>query len=1260
MVFPFHRSSNTDQKAAPSEEKALHTSFLQEGILFSASRPSENWLDQPLVLGKLDETVALLRQLEEEGYVQRQGQAVFLPWSSVYDLLDHPDYSTSLVLLNLPQVKEWRPVLGSSGGLTDPDFSITLSGWTTPEGIRLQRTFILTGAQLDTTGRETTLIPHAAWETVEALAAFHQRSPDERTPDHNKRAWARIRRAALRAKADLSDFLRKTVVLTPERLRLDLRKAQFGESKTVEVSPGFEDAPAGWLETFDRLPIVQNRYQIPDGEGLVHVLLPPEVQTVLREIKRLPGRRVSGERAEAFIRNPFAALGPDACQVIDPDQFEQAREDAAISYARFLTKKRNNEVGALIGASLLVDECLQGAQRSDELIFDDIEEIETFIRKLREKIQRNAQCCFWKGYDLEILGDTPDQLALLEEIITDLRTPAKISLDDLFDLSRYSDRIQCIDVEKPYYCPFIGRKDKDDGWYPENVQEFVLYRPEGATEPLALPIHKEIVDQMASEIQQAKTSGAATISVPGFPKPVGIDEAENLVKSFCEARRDVVAGSFKPEREKDKEPAKETKRLVVKPNVVQLDHNEHRGPLQSSRTIFPPALPKSLKENFQLKEHQLQGLGWLQYLWSQSPTACRGAILADDMGLGKTLQLLCFIINRYESDPACDPFLVVAPVSLLDNWREEVDRFFGIDAIPILTLYGADLSRKRLPREAIKAHLEFDVGRLLRDDWLGGAKLVLTTYETLRDVEFSLAGQRWSVIVCDEAQKIKNPNAMVTRAAKKQNARLKIACTGTPVENTLTDLWCLFDFVQPGLLGALNSFSTQYRKPIETREGDEEEKAMVQELRIKIEPQILRRLKVDVLNDLPAKVEVQDCRHLPLSDYQRKLYAQAIRGFRSRPEGSSKGNQSPLGLLQYLRRLCSDPRPMGQMSHEGESLAEVEARSPKMAWLMQVLVTIKFQEEKVILFCEFRDLQRTLQRAIAERFGIVPNIINGDTSTKARSTTSRQKQLKDFQARAGFGVIILSPLAVGFGVNIQAANHVIHFTRPWNPAKEDQATDRAYRIGQSKDVFVYYPVVTAKDFTTFDAKLDALLNWKRELSKDMLNGSEDISPADFGDLEDVDGTKAFVDVSIGEEDLAAMTPDGFEIFCAVLWNACGYATVYRTPKSGDGGVDVVALQGKEGVLIQCKSSSIENQQLGWDGIKEVVAGAAAYSVRHPGVFFKKVVCTNQGFNETAVQQARLNHVELIDRIALRQLLKEKKVTQGDVQKFLFSQCDFYS
>jgi Holliday junction resolvase len=315
---------------------------------------------------------------------------------------------------------------------------------------------------------------------------------------------------------------------------------------------------------------------------------------------------------------------------------------------------------------------------------------------------------------------------------------------------------------------------------------------------------------------------------------------------------------------------------------------------------------------------------------------------------------------------------------------------------------------------------------------------------------------------------------------------------------------------------------------------------------------------------------------------------------------------------------------------------------------------IKANGEKAIIFCEFRDLQRTLQRAIAERFGFTPDVINGDTSTASANANNRQKRIKAFQQKSGFGAIILSPLAVGFGVNIQAANHVIHFSRTWNPAKEDQATDRAYRIGQIKDVYVYCPVVVADDFVTFDAKLDKLLEWRRDLSKNMLNGAGDISLADFGDLEDIDGGKAFTNEPLKVEDIFSMDPDGFEAFCAVLWGKHGYTKVYRTPRTGDGGIDVVAIKDKTGVLIQCKSSSREGQELGWEAVKDVVGGAAGYVARHPDVKFSLVAATNQRFNGIARSQANLNHVELVDRESLAAMLEAHPVTRGELENLLFA------
>jgi HJR/Mrr/RecB family endonuclease len=243
---------------------------------------------------------------------------------------------------------------------------------------------------------------------------------------------------------------------------------------------------------------------------------------------------------------------------------------------------------------------------------------------------------------------------------------------------------------------------------------------------------------------------------------------------------------------------------------------------------------------------------------------------------------------------------------------------------------------------------------------------------------------------------------------------------------------------------------------------------------------------------------------------------------------------------------------------------------------------------------------------------------------------------------------------VGFGVNIQAANHVIHYTRTWNPAKEDQATDRAYRIGQKKDVYVYYPVVNAEDFTTFDVKLDQLLAYKRSLADDMLNGSGDVGPNDFKLADVVPASTADgLDQRVTIDMALRMEWQHFECLAGVIWNKRGFAS-YRTPGSNDNGVDVVALAAGRGELIQVKSSGRERASLSWEAVKDVVAGAAFYKRRHPGIEFAKVCLTNQFFNSQAQENALLNAVKLLDQVQLTALLEEHPVSMLEVEKMLYT------
>ena len=1093
---------NLAQHPAASSDRLIRR-FLTSGISYTAESREEDWLSAPYTLGEDADLASFLAQLEEQAIAELHQGELLLPWQQVYAIKRSADYSASYPLLKLPPLSPLRPSLASRGSFSDADFSIFISGWIAADGSPIMEMPRITGGIIDAAG-QSALLEYEAWQTLKAIEAFHQRRQE--SAESNRICWAKIRKHAKAARAELTHFLESTVVVSPDKLALELLKHEVGDGKVIEVIPNFAGQPPNWIETFDRFGQVRDRYDVSYGEGLTYVEITPEVQTVLKEIKRMPARRVAGDRAEAFLRNPFAALGPDANQVIDAAQFEEARGKAGISFARFIALVEVAD--SALRVSLRVEEG-DGAERASVVLpFADPDELEKFIRKIQARISREAQCCGWQGYDLEILGDTPDQVAVLERALGKWRRPEGYKPSEIFDLSLYSERVEGFGIERPYFSPFIARKSEGDGWFPENVIFGLQYTPEDSDTPVALALTEETLPEFRRALEKAIDEQRSEFILPFLSRPITVAEAETTLTIFNQAQRDITARSFTPERKS----AAKRRGLVIKSNVDKVDYAELRGAL-SFPPSFPsrtkPLLPSRLRRGVSLKNYQLHGVAWLQHLWSLSPTTCRGALLADDMGLGKTIELLALIARCLEDDPQMDPVLIVAPVSLLENWKEEMEKFFEPGTLPVLTLYGLALRQKRLPPAEIENELlGAGVARLLIRGWLGEAKVVLTTYETLRDLEFSLARQKWSVMVCDEAQKIKTPNAMVTRAAKKQNARFRIACTGTPVENTLTDLWCLFDFIQPGLLGSLQDFGNRYRRPIEAE--TDEEKAQVEELRRLIEPQKLRRTKAEVARDLPLKIVDPACRAIAISERQRAYYANAVSQFKHRNGGRAEtALQSQLGLLQYLRVLCSDPRPPGPCSFNLQPLVDLEKNSPKLKWMLTELVRIKARNEKAIVFCEFKELQRVLQRAIQERTGFVADIINGDSSAAAERTDSRQKRIKSFQQAAGFGVIILSPLAVGSGVNIQAANHVIHFTRTWNPAREDQATDRAYRIGQAKDVFVYYPVVVAQDFVTFDAKLDQLLELKRKLSQDMLNGCGDVGPADFSDLQDVAGSTVF-------------------------------------------------------------------------------------------------------------------------------------------------------
>ena len=1014
------------------------------------------------------------KQLEAEGlaYINSHNNYV-LPWAEFYQLQKDPNHQPSLARFNFPSITALTPIIRSHGALTDSDFQIVMEGWRDPNGTS-KRGAKRTGGLLEI-DRQSFLLTESTWKLCETIREFSRLVGHKKIHD-NELHWSKIRRLAIQAKAGMDDFLRKTIVLQPETLQLHMRRNTQRDEPLVEIQPGFENAPENWLEAFDGFNEVQNRYSIPLPEGgIAHVLIAPEVKSVLNEIKKMPGRRVSGDRARSFLRNPYAQLGGNAENVIPPEIFEQAKDEAGIFLFNFNIQQHLDTDGRFQHAILNLDEQSTRDAPSITLTLQDKTHAWKFVQTAMGDVQKHNSSTFWAGYELALTGLSREYIHQLQTQLENTENQlSQAQADTVLNLGNYSDRVIDIGNAQVLHSPFIQRDSGEAGWIPESINDDLPPLPEKVTQ--------ELVDAVREEIDKAEYLGKVDVQLPHLPDPIDIYAAKviaNRLEKALEKQTEIDSEVV----QQDPKPARSV--LIIGHNIDDIDYVKERADtLYFDTTTAKPKLPKSIRPQTQLREHQLVGVAWLQHLHRFAPDHLSGCLLADDMGLGKTVQLLSFIGDYLETATIKRPALIIAPVSLLENWEAELDKFFFNSFGDTLKLYGNNLSNRKIKKHDVpKALLEKGITNLLVPDWRGKADIVLTTYETLRDLEFSLALEHWSIMVCDEAQKIKVPSTLMTQAAKAQKADFKIACTGTPVENSLTDLWCLFDLIQPGLLDALNVFGKKYRRPIERAEGVDE--TALQELRELIEPQILRRTKRDVAKDLPAKLEDPHCKQLPISRLQEQLYSQSINDYRKAMAGPDTNNAAMLSALHKMRMICAHPLTFSPQSSVDES--------PKVQWLLSRLREIRDKQEKVIIFTEFREIQTFLQLTLLRHFGLNITVINGDTNANSEKGASRQKLIDLFQNTPGFNVIILSTTAVGFGVNVQAANHVIHYTRCWNPAKEDQATDRAYRIGQQRDVTVYYPTIHTSQFDTFEVKLDRLLSSKRKLAGDMLNGTGEIS-----------------------------------------------------------------------------------------------------------------------------------------------------------------------
>jgi hypothetical protein len=382
---------------------------------------------------------ALVEQFCDEGIASGVEGGHLVAWDCLYTLLEDPEREAEMEVLGLPEQIEASPRLVSRGSLTDTTFSVAVDGWL--DGDR--RT--IHGAQLRAGALEvdgvTYLLPPVVWRLVDRVRGFARRPLEDRGETAQRGAWGAIRREAVAAGAMLDDFLYRTVVLTPDRLQLSLRREE--SLGLVEVQPWFEGAPSHWLNAFDAASKVRDRYDLVTPEGVVQVIITPEVSTVLREIKRMPGRRIAGERAQAFLVNPVAALGPDAADALDTAQFEQAKEEAGISLDRFaaIVPETHGE-GAL---GLLVVSGLGEQIETRQVMLDDVD-VREFVDRVEGHMARGLQLCAWDDYEFELDGDSALHCAALRRAV-DRQAASLISHGQVYDLSGYSDRVEGIGQE---------------------------------------------------------------------------------------------------------------------------------------------------------------------------------------------------------------------------------------------------------------------------------------------------------------------------------------------------------------------------------------------------------------------------------------------------------------------------------------------------------------------------------------------------------------------------------------------------------------------------------------------------------------------------------------------------------------------------------------------------------------------------------------------------------------------------------------------
>jgi hypothetical protein len=659
--------------------------------------------------------------------------------------------------------------------------------------------------------------------------------------------------------------------------------------------------------------------------------------------------------------------------------------------------------------------------------------------------------------------------AFLREEIGD--DAGAVVVDSVFrETQAYADRVLGLGLWQPRVVPWLPLAATD--WLSFGSQE-----PKPPPKPPGLmvgdrhvPLDPRQAQDVASAVERAIAVGEPNVEVAAPDGPVNVPATHETLAALAKLE------AARPRSDKvERQPKPDHVVLLIKPNEAEVEIEEEVRLRRPAPVLRPPSV---LGTN--LKPHQVEGLRWLQKAWT---SGLPGVLLADDMGLGKTLQGLAFLAWLKEGMRAGvlrrAPLLVVAPTGLLMNWRAEHDRHLARGGLGRCTeAFGRGLAA--LKRRTAEGEPSLDEGALAEADW------VLTTYETLRDYDRDFGKIGFAAGLFDEAQKIKTPGVRITDAAKAMKCEFRVALTGTPVENRLADLWCIMDGVHPGLLDDLKTFSERYEHELDAERLRRLKSTLERPLGGR--PSImLRRLKEDRLPELPDASVRSVKREMPAA--QRDAYEAVLADARAADRPGAM-----LEALQKLRAVSLHPNPAASGPDEA-----FIASSARLSVAIETLDEIAAAREKALIFLEDLDLQAKLAGLLQRRYAMAssPALINGTVDGG-----KRQARVDAFQAYGdGFDAMILSPRAGGVGLTLTRANHVVHLSRWWNPAVEDQCNGRVHRIGQTKPIFIHLPLATLGGAaSSFDENLDALLSRKRKLMRDTLIPPEATADEDRDEL----------------------------------------------------------------------------------------------------------------------------------------------------------------